>query len=72
MTATRDDVARDRERDRIYQDRAAKDAALARLIARNGHPDPFSWSVLDDAVGDDAFAELALHIAASSSAPPRL
>ena len=62
MTATRVTLAPDPDAQRIYQDLAARDDGLARLIARHGQPDPFSWSVLDAAVGGDPFAELAFHI----------
>jgi DNA-3-methyladenine glycosylase II len=45
-----------------YSALARSDDTLAGLIARHGRPDPFSWEILDDAAGDDAFAELVLHI----------
>jgi DNA-3-methyladenine glycosylase II len=45
-----------------YSVLAQSDAAMAGLIAEHGQPDPFSWEVLDDAAGSDAFAELVLHI----------
>jgi len=47
---------------RAYKSLAESDDALARLIARHGRPDPFSWGAWEEAVGDDAFAELVLHI----------
>jgi DNA-3-methyladenine glycosylase II len=50
------------ERDRAYRALARRDEALADLIARHGRPDPFSWDVLDGAVGGDAFSELVFHI----------
>ncbi len=62
MTATHVGVECDRERQRIYERLADDDAALARLIARYGQPDPFFWGVLEEATGGDAYAELALHI----------
>jgi len=34
-----------------YDVLAARDGVPAALIARHGRPDPFSWGVLDDAVG---------------------
>ena len=45
-----------------YDDLARRDPALGRLIALHGRPDPFGWDVLDAEIGDDAFAELALHV----------
>ena len=45
-----------------YTALAQSDEALAGLIAQHGRPDPFSWEILDEAAGDDAFAELVLHI----------
>lgn len=50
------------ERTAAYDALADRDDGLARLIACDGTPDPFSWGVLEDAAGGDAFAELALHI----------
>jgi DNA-3-methyladenine glycosylase II len=47
---------------RAYDALAERDPVLAGLIARHGRPSPFSWGVLDDAVGGDPFAELVLHI----------
>jgi DNA-3-methyladenine glycosylase II len=70
MTAHPAGRAPDRERERIYRDLAERDGALAGLIARHGHPDPFSWSVLDEAVGGDPFAELALHIVSQQISTP--
>jgi DNA-3-methyladenine glycosylase II len=52
----------DRAREAAYDELARRDGALAALIARHGRPDPFSWGLLDEAVGDDPFAELALHV----------
>ena len=62
MTALRVIAAFDGEQRRIYKDLAGRDDGLARLIAQHGQPDPFAWTGLDDAVGGDPFAELALHI----------
>jgi DNA-3-methyladenine glycosylase II len=45
-----------------YDVLAARDPALAALMTGHGRPDPFSWGVLEDAAGDDPFAEMALHI----------
>jgi DNA-3-methyladenine glycosylase II len=45
-----------------YDELSHLDGAFARLIDEHGRPDPFSWGELDDAVGDDPFAELVLHI----------
>ena len=55
---------------RAYDTLAQTDEALARLIARHGRPDPFHWSVLDGAVGSDAFAELVLHIVSQQISTP--
>ena len=57
--AAADDV---QARAAAYDTLAQRDAGLARLIARHGTPDPFSWGVLDAAAGADAFAELSLHV----------
>lgn len=57
--ATRDLV---QERQVAYQSLAKRDAGLTRLVMGCGTPDPFSWGLLEDAAGGDAFAELALHI----------
>jgi DNA-3-methyladenine glycosylase II len=48
--------------DEAYDLLAARDPRLAALIAAHGRPDPFSWTLLRDAAGDDALAELALHV----------
>src|SRR3954451_4798302 len=45
-----------------YDQLSRRDETFARLIDEHGRPDPFSWGVLDDAVGDDPFTELVLHI----------
>ena len=37
--------------ERAYDVLAARDGVPAALIAWHGRPDPFSWGVLDDAVG---------------------
>jgi len=50
------------ERQTAYAALATRDDGLAQLIHRYGTPDPFSWDLLEDAAGNDAFAELALHI----------
>jgi DNA-3-methyladenine glycosylase II len=50
------------ERETAYDVLAAADETLGLLIARHGRPDPFVWPLLADAVGDDPFAELVLHI----------
>lgn len=50
------------ERDIAYRALARRDDALARLIARDGQPDPFHWDKIDDRVDGDSFSELALHI----------
>jgi 3-methyladenine DNA glycosylase/8-oxoguanine DNA glycosylase len=61
MMATECDKQK-RERRRAYSALAKSDARLSQLIARHGHPDPFSWGVLEEVVGTDPFAELVLHI----------
>ena len=50
------------DRRAAYDALAQRDAGLAALVAQVGHPDPFSWGVLEEAAGGDALAELALHI----------
>jgi DNA-3-methyladenine glycosylase II len=50
------------ERDRAYEALARTDETLGRLVAEHGRPDPFSWTLLDELAGQDAFAELAWHI----------
>jgi DNA-3-methyladenine glycosylase II len=62
MAASAPTADREQTRRDAYDALARRDDALARLIAGSGAPDPFSWGVLDDAAGGDAFAELALHI----------
>ena len=57
-----DDDALGLERERAYRALARQDLALRALVARYGRPDPYHWALLDNAVGGDAFSELALHI----------
>jgi 3-methyladenine DNA glycosylase/8-oxoguanine DNA glycosylase len=59
-----------REREDAYGALARRDAALARLVARHGTPDPFSWGVLEAAAGRDPFTELALHIVSQQISTP--
>jgi non-heme chloroperoxidase len=54
----------DPEPSRAYEQLAAADEALGRLIDRHGRPDPFSWAALDEAAAGDPFTELVLHVVA--------
>ncbi|MBV9335894.1 MAG: DNA-3-methyladenine glycosylase 2 family protein [Solirubrobacterales bacterium] len=62
MTVATADPDSVRGRQIVYDALAALDDVLARLMRRRGRPDPLSWDVLEDVAGEDAFAELALHI----------
>jgi 3-methyladenine DNA glycosylase/8-oxoguanine DNA glycosylase len=62
MTAIARTTDGEQARRDAYDALARRDDALARLVDRHGAPDPFSWGILDEEAGGDAFAELALHI----------